>query len=68
MRNGSRSHSRISISTRPQWCGVDKGHDLALLLINNAPNLQPATLADSQNLTVGQRVYAIGNHLGCPVR
>lgn len=44
--------------------GVDKGHDLALLLIANAPNLQPATLADSQNLTVGQRVYAIGNPFG----
>src|SRR5277367_6077211 len=44
--------------------GVDKGHDLALLLISNAPNLQPATLAESQNLTVGQRVYAIGNPFG----
>jgi S1-C subfamily serine protease len=44
--------------------GVDKGHDLALLLIENAQNLQPATLADSQSLTVGQRVYAIGNPFG----
>ena len=44
--------------------GVDKSHDLALLLINNAPNLEPATLADSKNLTVGQRVYAIGNPFG----
>jgi S1-C subfamily serine protease len=44
--------------------GVDKGHDLALLQINNAPNLQPATLAESTNLTVGQRVYAIGNPFG----
>ncbi len=44
--------------------GVDKGHDLALLQINNAPNLQPATLAESQSLTVGQRVYAIGNPFG----
>jgi S1-C subfamily serine protease len=44
--------------------GVDKGHDLALLLITNAPNLQPATLAESQSLTVGQRVYAIGNPFG----
>ncbi|WP_158944801.1 S1C family serine protease [Granulicella sp. S190] len=43
--------------------GVDKGHDLALLLIT-APNLQPATLAESQSLTVGQRVYAIGNPFG----
>jgi S1-C subfamily serine protease len=44
--------------------GVDKNHDLALLQINNVPNLQPATLSDSQNLTVGQRVYAIGNPFG----
>jgi S1-C subfamily serine protease len=44
--------------------GVDKGHDLALLQISNAPNLQPATLAESQSLTVGQRVYAIGNPFG----
>ena len=27
---------------------VDKGHDLALLQINDAPNLQPATLSESQ--------------------
>lgn len=44
--------------------GVDKGHDLALLQITNAPNLQPATLSESNNLTVGQRVYAIGNPFG----
>ena len=43
--------------------GVDKSHDLALLQIN-APNLQPATLAESQSLVVGQRVYAIGNPFG----
>jgi S1-C subfamily serine protease len=43
---------------------VDKGHDLALLQISNAPNLQPATLSESTNLTVGQRVYAIGNPFG----
>ncbi len=43
--------------------GVDKNHDLALLKIN-APNLTPAVLADSQNLIVGQRVYAIGNPFG----
>jgi S1-C subfamily serine protease len=43
--------------------GVDKHHDLALLLIN-APNLVPATLAESTGLVVGQRVYAIGNPFG----
>ena len=43
--------------------GVDKNHDLALLQIT-APNVQPATLANSQGLIVGQRVYAIGNPFG----
>lgn len=43
---------------------VDKGHDLALLKIT-APNLVPATLAEtSEGLMVGQRVYAIGNPFG----
>ncbi|HEX7158442.1 MAG TPA: trypsin-like peptidase domain-containing protein [Edaphobacter sp.] len=48
---------------KAQVLGVDKNHDLALLKIN-APNLTPATLSDSQNLVVGQRVYAIGNPFG----
>jgi len=43
--------------------GSDKVHDLALLQIN-APNLQPVTLADSSDLMVGQKVYAIGNPFG----
>jgi S1-C subfamily serine protease len=43
--------------------GVDKGHDLALLQID-APGLQPVTLADSSQLNVGQKVYAIGNPFG----
>jgi S1-C subfamily serine protease len=44
--------------------GVDKNHDLALLQIKDAANLTPATLAESTNLVVGQRVYAIGNPFG----
>ena len=44
--------------------GVDRNHDLALLQIRDAANLTPATLADSTNLVVGQRVYAIGNPFG----
>ena len=44
--------------------GTDKSHDLALLQISDVPNLSPATLADSTNLMVGQRVYAIGNPFG----
>jgi S1-C subfamily serine protease len=42
---------------------TDKAHDLALLKID-APNLQPATLATSRGLQVGQMVYAIGNPFG----
>ena len=48
---------------KAQVVGVDKSHDLALLLIN-APNLVPATLSDSRGLVVGQKVYAIGNPFG----
>ena len=43
--------------------GTDKVHDLALLQIE-APNLQAVTLADSSDLSVGQKVYAIGNPFG----
>src|SRR5580693_7745232 len=43
--------------------GTDRVHDLALLQID-APNLQPVTLADSADLAVGQKVYAIGNPFG----
>ena len=43
--------------------GTDRTHDLALLQID-APDLQPVTLADSSELNVGQKVYAIGNPFG----
>ncbi|MGA9071938.1 MAG: trypsin-like peptidase domain-containing protein [Terracidiphilus sp.] len=43
--------------------GTDKSHDLALLQID-APDLQSVTLADSRDLAVGQKVYAIGNPFG----
>ncbi len=43
--------------------GTDKVHDLALLHID-APNLEAVTLADSSGLSVGQKVYAIGNPFG----
>jgi S1-C subfamily serine protease len=43
--------------------GTDRTHDLALLQID-APDLVPVTLADSSNLSVGQKVYAIGNPFG----
>jgi len=42
--------------------GTDKVHDLALLRLTRQP---PAvTLADSGGLSVGQKVYAIGNPFG----
>jgi S1-C subfamily serine protease len=49
--------------------GKDRLHDLALLQITGpnqqpVPNLQPVTLADSSDLNVGQKVYAIGNPFG----
>jgi S1-C subfamily serine protease len=43
--------------------GTDKTHDLALLQID-AHDLQAVTLADSSELSVGQKVYAIGNPFG----
>jgi S1-C subfamily serine protease len=43
--------------------GRDPGHDLALLEIS-APNLTPVVLAESRDLIVGQKVYAIGNPFG----
>ena len=57
----------VTLSNKHQYkatvVGVDKQHDLALLMIQ-APDLTPATLAQSNNLQVGQRVYAIGNPFG----
>jgi S1-C subfamily serine protease len=44
--------------------GVDRSHDLALIQIQGSADLQPATLADSSHLVVGQEVYAIGNPFG----
>ncbi len=43
--------------------GRDRLHDLAVIQIK-APGLMPATLGDSKNLVVGQKVYAIGNPFG----
>jgi len=44
--------------------GIDPNHDVALLQIHDVPDLDPAVLADSAGLVVGQRVYAIGNPFG----
>ena len=43
--------------------GTDKVHDIALLKID-APELQPVVLADSSQIAVGEKVYAIGNPFG----
>jgi S1-C subfamily serine protease len=43
--------------------GIDRSHDLAVIQIK-APDLVPATLGDSKNLVVGQKVFAIGNPFG----
>jgi S1-C subfamily serine protease len=43
--------------------GTDPSHDLAVIQIQ-APDLVPATLGDSKNIDVGQKVYAIGNPFG----
>jgi len=50
-------------SYKAKVVGTDRVHDLALLQID-APNLQAVTLADSTDLAVGQKVYAIGNPFG----
>jgi S1-C subfamily serine protease len=43
--------------------GTDRSHDLAVVQIK-APELSPMVLGDSNNLQVGQKVYAIGNPFG----
>jgi len=57
----------VTLSDRKKYraavVGVDSSHDLAVIQIN-APKVAPATLGDSHNLMVGQKVYAIGNPFG----
>ena len=48
---------------RAQIVGLDPSHDLAVIQVKGA-TLQPAVLADSKTLAVGQKVYAIGNPFG----
>lgn len=44
--------------------GRDRLHDLAVIQIKASGVVVPATLGDSKNLVVGQKVYAIGNPFG----
>lgn len=44
--------------------GVDPANDIAFLKINDGKNLKPATIGDSSEVEVGEKVIAIGNALG----
>lgn len=48
---------------RAEIVGTDPQHDLAVIKIPER-SITPATLGDSKNLVVGQKVYAIGNPFG----
>lgn len=48
---------------RAQIVGTDPSHDLAVIQIP-ARDVPPATLGDSRQLVVGQKVFAIGNPFG----
>jgi S1-C subfamily serine protease len=64
---GANRGIEVTLSNKRKYAakvvGTDRVHDLALLQID-APNLAPVTLADSSELNVGQKVYAIGNPFG----
>lgn len=51
------------VSYPAQVVGVESDSDLAVLKIE-AAGLEPASLGESDSLTVGQTVYAVGNPLG----
>jgi S1-C subfamily serine protease len=57
----------VTFSNRKKYkaeiIGMDPSHDLAVIKIN-AKDIPPATLGDSKGLTVGQKVFAIGNPFG----
>jgi S1-C subfamily serine protease len=48
---------------RAEIVGTDPQHDLAVIQISERA-ITPASLGDSRNLVVGQKVYAIGNPFG----
>jgi S1-C subfamily serine protease len=65
--DGANRGIEVALSNKRRYpakvIGTDKVHDLALLQID-AKDLEPVTLADSSQLSVGQKVYAIGNPFG----
>jgi S1-C subfamily serine protease len=48
---------------RAEIVGTDPQHDLAVIQISEH-SITPASMGDSKNLVVGQKVYAIGNPFG----
>src|SRR5947209_5560836 len=60
---------RVEVTTsekkkyRAEIVGTDPQHDLAVIQISERA-VTPASLGDSRNLIVGQKVYAIGNPFG----
>ena len=69
--NGARSCWIITASGMTydaKLVGYDGEQDLAVLKALNAQNLTPATFGNSDNMVVGDTVYAIGNPLGVELR
>jgi putative serine protease PepD len=64
---GDATAFRVTLADGRQFKGTLVGtftaNDIAVIRIN-APNLQPATFADSSKLQVGEVVMAVGNPLG----
>ncbi|MCE7936983.1 PDZ domain-containing protein [Candidatus Saccharibacteria bacterium CPR2] len=50
--------------TEVEIIGRDPFNDIAYLKIKDAKDLKPATIGDSSNVRVGEKVLAIGNALG----
>ena len=66
---GRRSTIEVALSDKSTYpatvVGVDPDHDLAVLRITApAEKLRPVRIGTSANLTVGQKVLAIGNPIG----
>jgi serine protease Do len=56
--NNGTTYNNVQVVAR------DPSDDLAFLKVNGVDNLQPASIGNSDTVTVGQEVLAIGNALG----